>query len=261
MADNYTASPGVGLQFAADDIGGVLYPRIKLQTGADGAAADVSASSPLPVVSTDEDTELAHVIWVAGGWYKVEPESVYLGDDTFGVARVTKRRALLQASDSKTLSLSSSAAMPDYTDISNLADGILNSGDLALRDTDVHSFVIPMAAKNWKVATIGIAIDGGDDFDQDITWSLYSSLSQSANYVSFSKLATGSIVAESSGRLTIGDGAVGQGGTVGGATMEDGAHYSVPAMNACWPYLILTLSAAVAPSEGQIQISVTRMSA
>ena len=38
MADNYAATQGAGTNFAADDVGGVLYPRLKLALGADGAA-------------------------------------------------------------------------------------------------------------------------------------------------------------------------------------------------------------------------------
>lgn len=46
MADNVTLAQGT---FAADDVGGVLYPRNKLSIGGDGIAADVSTSNPLPV--------------------------------------------------------------------------------------------------------------------------------------------------------------------------------------------------------------------
>lgn len=40
MADNTTRTPGVGETWAADDIAGVLYQRIKIGIGADGAATD-----------------------------------------------------------------------------------------------------------------------------------------------------------------------------------------------------------------------------
>jgi hypothetical protein len=49
MADNYSATPGSGYDFAAEDIDGVLHPRIKLQFGITGTAADVSVDDPLPV--------------------------------------------------------------------------------------------------------------------------------------------------------------------------------------------------------------------
>lgn len=50
MVDNVTANPGVGgATFAADDIGGVMYPRMKIATGADGVATDVSDAAPMPI--------------------------------------------------------------------------------------------------------------------------------------------------------------------------------------------------------------------
>jgi len=53
MADNVTADAGSGgATFAADDIGGVHYPRAKVVWGADGAASDASAAAPLPVKLT-----------------------------------------------------------------------------------------------------------------------------------------------------------------------------------------------------------------
>jgi hypothetical protein len=49
MADNFAFTPGSGASAAADDIGGVLYPRAKIGHGADGAYTDVSTASPMPV--------------------------------------------------------------------------------------------------------------------------------------------------------------------------------------------------------------------
>lgn len=49
MADNVAITPGSGATIAADDISGVLVQRVKIQTGADGSATDVSTSNPVPV--------------------------------------------------------------------------------------------------------------------------------------------------------------------------------------------------------------------
>ena len=49
MPDNVGYTPGSGASIAADDIGGVLHQRVKISVGADGTAADVSASTPMPV--------------------------------------------------------------------------------------------------------------------------------------------------------------------------------------------------------------------
>ena len=48
MADNVAITPGSGATVAADDIGSVLYQRVKVVHGADGSATDVSSASPLP---------------------------------------------------------------------------------------------------------------------------------------------------------------------------------------------------------------------
>lgn len=49
MADNVGYTPGTGAVVAADEIGGVLYQRVKPVIGADGTAVDVSATNPLPI--------------------------------------------------------------------------------------------------------------------------------------------------------------------------------------------------------------------
>lgn len=40
MADNVGYTPGTGSTIAADDVGGVLYQRVKITSGADGVASD-----------------------------------------------------------------------------------------------------------------------------------------------------------------------------------------------------------------------------
>ena len=48
MADNVAITPGSGAIAAADDIGGVLFQRVKVSHGADGSATDTSEAAPLP---------------------------------------------------------------------------------------------------------------------------------------------------------------------------------------------------------------------
>lgn len=48
MADNFSATPGSGYVFAAEDIDDVLHTRVKIQTGVAGTASDVSVDDPLP---------------------------------------------------------------------------------------------------------------------------------------------------------------------------------------------------------------------
>lgn len=49
MADNVAITAGTGTTIAADDVGGVLFQRVKPAFGVDGVAVDVSATNPLPV--------------------------------------------------------------------------------------------------------------------------------------------------------------------------------------------------------------------
>lgn len=51
MPDNLPVTPGTGTQVATDEIGGIHYQRVKMTTGVDGSAVDVSASNPAPVVA------------------------------------------------------------------------------------------------------------------------------------------------------------------------------------------------------------------
>ena len=53
MADNVGYTPGSGATIAADDIGGVLYQRVKLIHGADGIAHETADGNPLPVYQRD----------------------------------------------------------------------------------------------------------------------------------------------------------------------------------------------------------------
>ena len=65
MADNVGYTPGTGALVAADDVGGVLYQRIKPAFGEDNAAVDVSATNPLPVFDAqiaDMDFTLTRVL-------------------------------------------------------------------------------------------------------------------------------------------------------------------------------------------------------
>lgn len=56
MSDNLTTPVPSNTVIATDDVGGIQYPRTKIAFGVDGAAADVSASAPLPVTITGGPT-------------------------------------------------------------------------------------------------------------------------------------------------------------------------------------------------------------
>jgi hypothetical protein len=58
MVDNVGYTEGSGTTIAADDVGGVLFQRVKVTTGADGTATDVSAANPMPVSGPLTDAQL-----------------------------------------------------------------------------------------------------------------------------------------------------------------------------------------------------------
>ena len=62
MADNVGYTPGTGATVAADEIGGVLYQRVKLTSGEDGTATDVSEAAPLPVADADSGSLLRRIL-------------------------------------------------------------------------------------------------------------------------------------------------------------------------------------------------------
>ncbi len=67
MSDNtqYNAGSG-GDVLASDDIGGVKYPRVKVSLGADGAAADLAVTNPMPIGG-----DIAHDVGDSGNPVKV----------------------------------------------------------------------------------------------------------------------------------------------------------------------------------------------
>lgn len=54
MPDNVGYTEGSGKTIAADDVGGILFQRVKPVTGVDGTAVDVSATNPMPMAAYGE---------------------------------------------------------------------------------------------------------------------------------------------------------------------------------------------------------------
>lgn len=53
MADNISVTPGTGVTVSGDDVGGVLFQRVKVSLGNDGVFdGDVSATNPIPATIT-----------------------------------------------------------------------------------------------------------------------------------------------------------------------------------------------------------------
>lgn len=67
MADNVAITAGSGTTIAADDIGGVLYQRVKIAQGADGAGTDVSSAAPLNVTLANTGSNATAVLVTGTG--------------------------------------------------------------------------------------------------------------------------------------------------------------------------------------------------
>ena len=65
MADNVAYTPGSGATIAADDIGGVLYQRVKMIHGADGIAHETADGNPLPIKAMGELIEAIEAMRMA----------------------------------------------------------------------------------------------------------------------------------------------------------------------------------------------------
>jgi hypothetical protein len=65
MPDNVGYTPGSGATVAADEIGGVLFQRVKPVTGVDGTAVDVSATNPMPMAAYGELIEAVEALRMA----------------------------------------------------------------------------------------------------------------------------------------------------------------------------------------------------
>lgn len=62
MPDNIGYTPGTGAVVAADEIGGVLHQRIKINSGEDGTSTDISDRYPLQTQEISSATSLLNRI-------------------------------------------------------------------------------------------------------------------------------------------------------------------------------------------------------
>ena len=124
MVDNFTTNSGSGgSTFAADDVSGVLYTRVKPSWGADGSATDASVAAPLPVQASAESNQMT-----AGGTV-VTPKFAAIavsssGNNTLVAAVVSKKvRVLavwLMSSGSVNAKFQSGAGVTDLTGLAYL---------------------------------------------------------------------------------------------------------------------------------------------
>lgn len=142
MADNVGYTPGSGATIAADDIGGVLYQRVKLTAGADNTAVDVSATNPLPVIEIDPSTTTSF------GPITTANTTLFTAQDTAG-----EKMAIVQITGGFTggVQLQASNDGTTYQPI----QGYVFNGDANATDTFSTPDIIfvPLAARFVRVVT------------------------------------------------------------------------------------------------------------
>jgi hypothetical protein len=114
MADNVAITPGSGAIAAADDIGGVLYQRIKVAHGADGSATDTSEAAPLPVAAYGELVEAIEAMRTA-----INTLTRTIGLVTVDPATGRLRAEVVQATAASLLATVSLAASQTLTTLTN----------------------------------------------------------------------------------------------------------------------------------------------
>jgi hypothetical protein len=98
MADNTVINPasvGGGDTISTDDLGSVKVQRVKIQTGADGSATDVSTANPVPAAGPEaHDAAAASAPVRVAGKYSSSPAKVSATGDVVDLA-VTQDGKLL----------------------------------------------------------------------------------------------------------------------------------------------------------------------
>jgi hypothetical protein len=117
MADNVAITPGSGAIAAADDIGGVLYQRVKVSHGADGSATDTSVSDPLPIAAYGELIEAIEAMRMA-----VQALTRTIGLVTVDPATGRLRAEVVQATAASLLATVSIASNQTLTTLTTLGN-------------------------------------------------------------------------------------------------------------------------------------------
>lgn len=182
-----------------------------------------------------------------GGVYQSTVDEVDTND--VGIARVSKRRSLLEACDAKTITLTSAAPVPTDSDITAAGGAALTAADFDIRDTNSHYFIIPLTAAGFRTLAIGITT-AGNAFDQACQCAIMGPHDANTGY---SYLAEFTIPASALSLSLTSGASAGQGGRVGGATASTGVVYCIPAIaSGAWPYIQLRILFTVAPTTGTI---------
>lgn len=177
-ADNLGYTAGSGASIASDDIGGVHYQRIKPQVGADGSAADVSKTNPLPVAAWPSGPVYAFVVpnqvhvasasnpawdlWNADGALIVRVISIrQIPDIVTAVTGVSISWLLERSTNVGTGGTALTAWLPDTSDTALDADITCRSKPAGGAAAGTDLFPFALSSEETNAGTMQIASMGG----------------------------------------------------------------------------------------------------
>lgn len=168
--------------------------------------------------------------------------------DTLG-RLVTRRRPPV------ILTLTGAAPTPTGTDIIDSAGNPIIAGDLQIRDTSYHPFVIPLAIGGYEEAWVGIRPTTA--FDQALTVYIYSA----GNYTTL-PAATAALCTLPSGlsySFVLSAKGGGYKASSGGEDITTQSIYEVPCFDSAAPYVIVSIGGAgSSPTQGDLEIIISR---
>lgn len=212
-----------------------------------------------PTVATTgatDDAAATGELYPIAGLYQATADAIDNGD--IGRARITARRAQIMAVDFQALTINSGAPTPSGSDITELSGAALASTDFSIRDTNWHTFIIPMGVAGWRSLRISLYVTGA--FDQAGTFEIINAPTTSTLIGKLLSVALPASGVQAAFQPFAGAGAT-AGEVVGGATIVNNAIYTIPALSGSpHSYIACRLQFAVAPTTGTFTLYVNRKS-
>src|SRR5215217_2406319 len=134
MADNVAITAGSGTTIAADDIAGVLYQRVKVTHGADGAATDVSTASPLPVSDAGGSLTVDGTVAISGTVAVTDNSGSLTVDGTVSLTDISAGEYETVAASATDQALGATGATGDYLSGVLVVPATTSPGAVSIKD-------------------------------------------------------------------------------------------------------------------------------
>lgn len=218
-----------------------------LKATGDGSNGDPFVVQHLMGSGATDDAAVAGELYPLAGIYQATVDEV--DSDDIGRVRMSDRRAIMTVHDHKFVVLTKTTPTPSDSDITADGSTAIASGDLEIRDTVAHTFMIRMFP--WQ----SLSLNFNCNFDQACVLSLHSVINNDTEYATLASFT----IPAATRRFSVFsvETAAAEGAIIGGSTVAANALYAVPAM-AHALRVILKLKCAVAPTSGEATIYITR---